>query len=198
MCGLPQTRARQSAMVPITKEVFAKQISVLGWSIGDFTYGVPEVHSWGNDGRLIIGKYCSIGERVDILLGGNHRTDWVTTYPFSVLREDATHIMGHPKSRGDVVVGNDVWIARGAVIQSGVTIGDGACVAGEAVVTRDVPPYAIVGGNPSRQIRLRFSEAQINALLAIRWWNWGEERIAQFYDLMLSSDIDGFIAAASY
>ena len=185
-------------MVPMTKEVLAEQIAVLGWIIGDFTYGSPKVHSWGNDGRLIIGKYCSIGDKVDILLGGNHRTDWVTTYPFGMLRDGAKHISGHPRSRGDITIGNDVWIARGAVILSGVTIGDGACVAGEAVVTGDVPPYAIVGGNPSRQIRLRFSKTQIDALLAIRWWDWSEDRIAQFYDLMLSSDIDGFIAAAGY
>ena len=183
-------------MVTLTKDALAARAAKLGWSFGDFTYGVPAVHVWGNDGALRIGKYCSIAGDVQILLGGNHRPDWVTTYPFNVLRSHLGHITGHPSTRGDVNIGNDVWIGKGATIVSGVTVGDGACIAAEAVVTSDVPPYFIVGGNPARTIRARFSERQIAELLQIAWWNWDERDLEPLFELMLSDRVDDFIKAA--
>jgi len=91
-------------------------------SIGEFTYGVPEILTYGSQNKLCIGKYCSIGQKVTIFLGGNHRNDWITTYPFNVLLPYYKNITGHPKSKGDVVIGNDVWIACGVTIMSGVHI----------------------------------------------------------------------------
>ncbi len=179
-----------------TRDLLKAKADQHGWSIGAFSYGEPIVHMWGGDGRLVIGKYCSIGGSVSILLGGNHRMDWVTTYPFSALRPEAAHVAGHPATNGDVVIGNDVWIGQVAVILSGVTIGDGACIAAYSVVTKDVAPYSIVGGNPARVIRARFPQDQVEALLDLAWWDWPDEELAPFFDLMLSGDVAGFIAAA--
>lgn len=104
---------------------------------------------------------------------------------------------GFPTIRGDTVVGSDVWVGRLSIIMSGVTIGDGAVVGAGAVVTRDVPPFAIVGGNPARVIRYRMTEPQREALLRIRWWDWPRERIVQAVPRLASADIDGFIAWAT-
>lgn len=161
---------------------------------GRGTYGTPRVSQWGENARLKIGNFCSIAENVHILLGGEHRSDWVTTYPFNVLwPKVAGHIKGHPRTKGDVIIGNDVWIATGAFILSGVTIGDGAVIAAHAVVTKDVPPYAIVGGNPAKIIRYRFDETTIQKLLEISWWDWPDEKIKGSIDLLLSDDIDAFV-----
>jgi len=121
----------------------------------------------GEEEGLIIGKYCSIAANVTIMLGGNHRYDWITTYPFSVIWPAYSYIKGHPKSKGFVVIGNDVWIGRNAMIMSGVHIGDGAVVGAGSIITKDVPPYAIVAGNPAKVVRYRFNEDQIERLLRI-------------------------------
>ncbi|HEX5127349.1 MAG TPA: CatB-related O-acetyltransferase, partial [Rhodocyclaceae bacterium] len=124
------------------------------YSIGRGTYGDDLlVRNWNEGTTLRIGNYCSIAAGVKIYLGGEHRTDWVTTYPFSALWPEAAHIEGHPRSKGDVTIGNDVWIGTEAMILSGVTIGDGAVIGARAVVSRDVPPYAIVAGNPASVVR---------------------------------------------
>ena len=183
-------------MIPYTQDLLKELAEQHGGSIGAFSYGEPTVHMWGVDGRLVIGKYCSIAGAVTILLGGNHRPDWVTTYPFNVLRPEAAHIAGHPATGGDVVIGNDVWLGQGAIVLSGVTIGDGACVAGYSLVTKDVPPYSIVGGNPARVIRSRFPQDQVEALLELAWWDWPEHELSACFDLMLSSDVEAFIQAA--
>jgi len=129
------------------------------------------------------------------MLGGGHRTEWVTTYPFSALDPQHKHISGHPVSKGDVVIGNDVWIGREAMILSGVTIGNGAVVGARAVVARDIPAYAIVAGNPMKMIRFRFSENQRLALERIAWWEWPRARIDAAMPMLLSDDIDAFINA---
>lgn len=180
-----------------TKTFLQNGINKDGWEIGDHTYGNPIVQQWGNDGILKIGKYCSIAGGVKILLGGNHRIDWITTYPFNVLRSGASHILGHPSTKGDVIIGNDVWLAQNCVITSGVTIGNGAVVATEAVVSSNVEPYSIVAGNPARQIRRRFSDVEIQNLLEIGWWNWSEDEISGCYDLLQSSDIEGLCRYAN-
>lgn len=163
------------------------------YDIGDWTYGTPTVLSWGEDARLKIGRFCSIANGVEIMLGGEHRSDWVTTYPFSVFCKDAEGFTGHPKSKGDVIIGNDVWIGTGALILSGVKIGDGAVIGARSVVTRDVAPYAIVAGNPAKLLRLRFAEEVVGELLRIAWWEWPLEKIAEAWPLLLSDKICEFI-----
>jgi acetyltransferase-like isoleucine patch superfamily enzyme len=144
--------------------------------IGRFTYGFETIRIiHGNEGRsLRIGQFCSIADGVTIFLGNNHRTDWVTTYPFGHIFQDelgGEDIQGHPYSNGDVQIGNDVGIGQGASIMSGVTIGDGAVVAARAHVTRDVMPYEIVGGNPALIIRDRFRRSYSYLLRLLAWWD---------------------------
>ena len=165
-----------------------------GYIIGDWTYGAPTVLRWGKDTRLLIGKFCSIADGVTILLGGEHRTDWITTYPFYEFFERAKDAKGHPKTKGDVIIGNDVWIGANATVLSGVTIHDGAVIGAGSLVCKDVPPYSIVAGNPAKQIRLRFAEATVAELLKIAWWNWPIEKIETAFPLLLSGDIQVFIA----
>lgn len=171
-------------------------------NVGKHTYGHRniKVHYWEEGVDFSIGHFCSIAEGCQVFLGGNHRVDWVTTYPFAAFDDcwrDACGIKGHPTSNGDVVIGNDVWIGANVTIMSGVTIGDGAVIAAGSVVTKDVLPYAVVGGNPARVIRLRFSATQIEALLKIRWWHWPDDRIAASIPLLCSDDVEGFIEAVS-
>ena len=158
-------------------------------SVGDFTYGYPTVLTWGEDAKLSIGKFCSIATEVTIMLGGEHRTDWCTTYPFNVLMSSYDYIKGHPKTKGDVIIGNDVWIARGASIMSGITIGNGAVIGANALVTKDVPPYAVVGGNPGKIIKYRFKSEIIKKLLEIEWWNWKDEDIYKAVPILQNEDI---------
>ncbi len=166
--------------------------------LGEHSYGSPEILWWGEDARLSIGRFTSIADGVTILLGGNHRPDWITTYPFSAFEDwpSAAAIPGHPATKGDVRIGNDVWIGNGALILSGVTIGDGAVIAARAVVARDVPPYAIVGGNPARLIRYRFDPHTIAALLRSAWWTWPPERIEAAMPLLMNSDTTRFLEMA--
>ncbi|KNZ33107.1 MAG: hypothetical protein AD742_07535 [Methylibium sp. NZG] len=168
-----------------------------GWDVGRGTYGDPQVHDWGEGAKLHIGAFCSIADGVQIFLGGEHRMDWVTTYPFSAMWPGAGHFKGHPATKGDVMIGNDVWIAREAMILSGVRIGDGAVVGARAVVSKDVEPYAVVAGNPARVLKHRFEPAVVERLLRVRWWDWDDERIEAHLPLLLSGDIAGFLDAAS-
>lgn len=164
--------------------------------IADYTYGNPKILSWNEGNFLKIGKYCSIADNVTIFMGGEHRTDWITTYPFGSIYQNFSNIEGHPTTKGDILIGNDVWIGRGATIMSGVTIGDGAVVAAESLVVKDVKPYEIVGGNPASHIRFRFSEKIIKELLNISWWNFDHKTVKSLIPFMLSDDIDRFIEAA--
>ncbi|HEX2674550.1 MAG TPA: CatB-related O-acetyltransferase [Polyangiaceae bacterium] len=163
--------------------------------IGRFTYGTPTVLAFGpNPPRLRIGSFCSISDNVEILMNGDHRTDWVSTYPFRLqLAMPGVFEDGHPSSRGPVTIGNDVWLARGALILSGVTIGDGAVVGARAVVTRDVAPYSIVVGNPARHARYRFDEDAIRRLTRLRWWDWPESKIRDHIPRLCAGDIRHFL-----
>jgi acetyltransferase-like isoleucine patch superfamily enzyme len=161
--------------------------------VGDWTYGTPIIFQYDERSRLTIGKFCSIGDGVTILVGGEHRTDWLSTYPFNVFFEAAKRIEGHPASKGDIAIGNDVWIGANSTILSGVRIGDGAVIGAASLVCRDVDPYSIVAGNPARQIRLRFEGPVIVALLKIAWWNWPIHRIEAEVPLLMSGDVQGFI-----
>jgi len=168
------------------------------YDIGRWTYGYKdlEIVSWREGATLKIGSFCSFAARVKIFLGGEHRIDWVTTYPFTKLWESAKNFTGHPATKGDVIIGNDVWIADGAVILSGVSIRDGAVVGAGAVVSKDVPAYGIVAGNPAHLIKKRFDEDTIARLLKISWWNWEDARIEKYLPLLLNNDIVRFISEA--
>jgi virginiamycin A acetyltransferase len=137
--------------------------------------------------KLIIGKFCMIASDVTFIMNGaNHLTEAVSAYPFGIFGgawADAMEGRSYP-TKGDTVVGNDVWLGYGATIMPGVTIGDGAIIAAKAVVTKDVAPYTIVGGNPAQVIRQRFDVDTIRRLLEAKWWDWPIERItARVQDL---------------
>ena len=162
-------------------------------NIGRQSYGGLTVHRYDSSAKLTIGSFCSIADDVTIFLGGEHRSDWITTYPFNILDKRFAHIVGHPWSKGDVRVGSDVWIGRGAVILSGVCIGNGAVVGAFALVAKDVPDYAIVGGNPAKLIRMRFTDQGVEQLKGISWWNWSDERIARAVPYLQSHKTDEFL-----
>ena len=170
-----------------------------GFEIGAHSYGRPKVRFPESGRKLTIGRYCSIADRVEILLGGDHRLDWVSTFPFAAFAEvwPAVDGGGYHASRGDVVIGHDVWIGSGAMILSGVTIGHGAAVAARAVVTKDVPPYAIVGGNPARTIRARFDAPTVAALLDAAWWDLPDAAVAGLIPLLQSGRVHDLIAAVT-
>jgi acetyltransferase-like isoleucine patch superfamily enzyme len=167
---------------------------------GKYTYGCPIVH-WENDNaKLKIGNFCSIASNVNIYLGGNHRIDWVTTYPFGHIHShEFNHFNGngHPATKGDVVIGNDVWIGANVTIMSGVSIGDGAVIANNSHVVKDVAPYSLIGGNPAKLIKYRFTEQQIEKLLLIKWWYWDDEKINKFTPYLCNTNIDDFINLAT-
>jgi len=165
------------------------------YTIGRGSYGVPEVHDWQDGPTLKIGSFCSISAYVQIYLGGEHRHDWVTTSPLSVMFKDQ-RFFDHSRSKGDVLIGNDVWICGNATILSGITIGDGAVIANGAVVSRNVAPYSIVAGNPAKHIKYRFSKEVIKELLLIQWWDWPEAVLRKQIESLLSADIESFIQQA--
>ena len=146
-----------------------------------------------------IGSFCSIASNCNIYLGGNHRTDWVTTYPFGHIHNTIFNNfngIGHPSTKGDVIIGNDVWIASNVTIMSGVKIGDGVVIAANSHIIKDIEPYSLVGGNPAKLIKKRFSEKQIEQLLEIKWWEWKDEKINKFTKLLCNDNIDEFIKQA--
>lgn len=162
---------------------------------GVHSYGIPILRWWGDAANLNIGKYCSIGKNVRIFLGGNHRSDWITTYPFPAFSNWRTTISLRDctSSHGNIAIGNDAWLGEGSIILSGVTIGNGAVVGAGAVVTKDVPDYSIVAGNPARLVRKRFSDEQIVQLNRISWWNWDNNKVQNNIPLLLSGNIQEFI-----
>lgn len=135
-----------------------------------------------NNDKLVIGKFCSIACGVKFIFNSaNHTLSSLSTYPFPIFFEewelDVKNITNAWDNKGDIVIGNDVWIGYEAVIMAGVTIGDGAIIGTGAVVTKDIPPYTIVGGIPAKPIRKRFKQETIDILLKIKWWNWSDEKI---------------------
>lgn len=145
--------------------------------------------------KLIIGKFCQIASGTKFLMGpANHRLCSVTTYPFSVFggtwaEKTPPHISQLPH-KGDTVIGNDVWFGRECVIMPGVKIGDGAIIAAYSVVVQDVSPYTLVGGNPARFIKNRFSPELTELLLRFKWWNLEAERLAEFLPLLCDGDLE--------
>lgn len=166
------------------------------YKFGQGTYGDLSVLSWGEGATLEVGSYTSIAAGVKVFLGGEHRIDWVTTFPFNILWKSAQHHSGHPRTKGDVLIGNDVWIGTDALISSGVTIGDGAVVGALAVVTRDVCPYAVVAGNPARVVKFCFDQKTVERLLELKWWNWHESEIKNAMPELLNYEILLFLEKA--
>ena len=169
-----------------------------GHAVGAYSYGHPKVRFSETGAKLRMGRYCSIADKVEILLGGNHRLDWATTYPFTALPElwpTARHLEGSHASKGDVTIGDDVWMGSGCMILSGVTIGPGAVIGAHAVVAKDVPPYGIVAGNPARLVRIRFPEAVVAALLEGAWWDLPRAELEPLIPLLQSDRIPELLAA---
>jgi len=178
--------------------------------VGDYTYyddfedvanfekNVKYLFDFVGD-RLIIGKFCMIASDVTFIMNGaNHLTDAVSAYPFAIFGGDWSGAMdgkSYP-TKGDTNVGNDVWLGYGATIMPGVTIGDGAIVATKSVVTSDVPPYAIVGGNPAKVIRYRWDKSTRDQLLQLRWWDWPLAKITDHAQLLTSGDVEALLQAA--
>lgn len=160
-------------------------------AVGRFTYGNPQCMLWDSSERIQIGSFCSIANEVVIFGGGEHRTDWVTTFPLRIAFGEAlAGNDGHPASKGTTKIGNDVWIGFRAMVLSGVTIGDGVAIGAGAVVTVDVPPYAIVAGNPAKVVRYRFPANEIQKLLELRWWEWDIDKIKANVSLLCATDIE--------
>jgi virginiamycin A acetyltransferase len=172
--------------------------------VGDYTYydDFEDVHNFEKNvkylfdftgDRLIIGKFCMIASGVTFIMNGaNHLSEAISTYPFAIFGngwEKAMEGRSYPH-KGDLRIGNDVWIGYNATIMTGVTIGDGAIIATNATVVKDVAPYTIVGGNPAREIRKRFPEATIQRLLEIKWWDWEMERITRNVQALTGLDLD--------
>lgn len=143
--------------------------------------------------RLIVGSFCSIGSGAAFIMAGNqgHRHEWISTFPFFFMSEVPTFADARNgyMPTGDTVIGNDVWIGSEAIIMPGIRIGDGAIIGTRALVTRDVEPYAIVGGNPAKTIRKRFGDHEIDLLLEMRWWDWSDEQLKAAMPIMTSGDV---------
>jgi acetyltransferase-like isoleucine patch superfamily enzyme len=148
--------------------------------------------------KLSIGKYCSFAARVSILLGGEHRLDMASTFPFADIPEpwpETEKLPDMTGSKGDISIGNDVWIGHGVTILSGITIGDGAVVGASALICQDIEPYSIVGGNPAKTIKMRFDDETISRLMKLAWWDWPEEKVHSNIHLICNPDIESLLSA---
>lgn len=166
------------------------------YELGVGTYGLPLVYDDHDGYTLRIGSFCSIASGVKIFLGMNHRTDWITTYPFSAFFDAASHIKNSSISKGNVTIGSDVWLCANCTILSGVNIGHGAVVGTGAVVTKDIEPYAIVAGNPAKMVRWRFDCKTRETLLKIAWWNWPLQELIKITDVLCSNNIEDLLIYA--
>ena len=190
---------------PFKGILLENQISNPNIIVGRYSYysGYYHGHSFDdcarfllpNEGadKLVIGSFCSIGSGAAFIMAGNqgHRNDWVSTFPFFWM-PDVPAFAGAQNGylpAGDTVIGNDVWIGSEAIVMPGVTIGDGAVIGTRSLVTRDVEPYAIVGGNPARVIRKRFDEEQIALLLEMEWWAWSDDQLRDTMLILTSGDV---------
>lgn len=190
---------------PFKGILLEKQVSNPNIIVGRYSYysGYYHGHSFDDCARflppdegvdkLVIGSFCSIGSGAAFIMAGNqgHRNDWISTFPFFWM-PDVPAFAGAQNGylpAGDTVIGNDVWIGSEAIIMPGVTIGDGAVIGTRSLVTRDVEPYAIVGGNPARVIRKRFDEHLIAFLLEMEWWAWSDDQLRDAMPILTSGDV---------
>ena len=164
---------------------------------GKYSYGHPKLR-WDTPGAEVkIGSFCSFGENVIIYLGNGsgHDIKNVSTYPFGEIHKSVfPNVVNKSKNtNGNVTIGNDVWIGDDVTIMSGVTIGDGVVIAANSHVVNNAAPYSIIGGNPAKEIKLRFTKDQIEKLLEIRWWDWADEKINENISYICSEKIEEFI-----
>ena len=191
---------------PFRGETLERQVTNPNIIVGRYSYysGYYHGHSFNDCARylvpdegadrLIIGSFCSIGSGAAFIMAGNqgHRADWISTFPFYWMSEVAAFAgaANGYEPAGDTVIGNDVWIGSEAIIMPGITVGDGAVIGTRALVTRNVEPYAIIGGNPAKTIRKRFNDRQIALLLEMQWWDWPEDSLAQAMPLLTQGDVE--------
>lgn len=169
------------------------KISGVNVNVGAFSYGFDDtkILSYDINTTVTIGRFCSIAAGLKLFCGGNHRVDWISTYPFGHVFGKYFNIKpidGTPSSNGNIIIGNDVWIGRDVTIMSGVIIGDGAVIAANSHVVKNVEPYSIVGGNPAKFIKYRFTPEIIDALLKIEWWNLPLYKIKDIIPYLCSND----------
>lgn len=183
-----------------------KQVTNPNIVVGRYSYYSGYYHGHGFDDcaryllpdegadRLIIGSFCSIGSGAAFIMAGNqgHRNDWISSFPFYWMPEVAAFegAANGYRPAGDTVIGNDVWIGSEAVVMPGIRIGNGAVIGTRALVTRDVGPYAIIGGNPAKVIRKRFDDRLIGLLLEMRWWDWSDEQLHAAMPLLTSGEVE--------
>lgn len=177
--------------------------------VGDYTYydDPDDVHNFLKNvlyhfdfvgDKLIIGKFCQIATGVRFIMnGGNHAMSGYTTFPFRAFGHEWKDVPLNPDSKGDTIIGNDVWIGNSATIMPGIKIGDGAIIATNSVVTKDVEPYTIVGGNPAKLIRKRFDDNTIQKLLSLKWWDWPVDKITHYANMIVSGDTAIFLDGSS-
>lgn len=164
-------------------------------TIGKYCYAAepPKIYFYGGiDCTLTIGSFVSIGPNVTIIVGGEHRQEWISTYPFGEMFEGVTQT-GYVKTKGNIVIGSDVWIGANVTILSGVTIGHGAIIGAGSIVTKDVEPYTIVAGNPIRVVEKRFDDATIQKLLALRWWHYTDDEIERIAPILMSHNVEALV-----
>ena len=176
-----------------------KEIKANLAEIGKWRYGNPTVYRWDWKSKIIIGNFCSLGPDINFYVGADHRSDWVSTSPlpasqFSETFKKANLIKNFSTSKGDIVIGHDVWIGGRSTILSGVKIGTGAIIAAGSIVVNDVMPYTISGGNPNREIKKRFEEEIIKKLLHTEWWLMEDKQIDELSKYLLSSDFENFFS----
>jgi lipopolysaccharide transport system ATP-binding protein len=180
------------------KDEINKNLAVVGkWS---YCTSSPKIYRWDWKSKIYIGNFCSFGPEIKIIIGGNHRTDWVSTaqlpadtFNFNDTFKNAQKIKNFTYSKGDLNIENDVWIGAFSIIFSGVRLGNGSVVAAGSVVTKDVEPYTIVGGNPARFIKKRFTTKQINFLNNSKWWDMDDKKIDLMSKYLLNKNVDLFI-----
>lgn len=189
-----------------TSLIFLKNfITAKNIFVGDYTYfddrrNGPEKFEVNNvlynydfsKVKLVIGKFCAIAAETRFIMTGDHKLDAISTYPFPIFQqgwEKAFNLLDLPV-KGDIIIGNDVWLGYDSLIKNGVTIGNGAIVATRAVVVKDVPAYSIVAGNPAKVVKMRFDDATITRLQNISWWNWDIEKINLHLEILCNLNID--------
>jgi len=167
-------------------------------TVGKWSYGKPNIFRWDWDSKITIGNFCSIGPNVTFYIGGDHRIDWVSTSQLPAPQFKPTFVKSSKikefvKSKGDIEIGNDVWIGGNTLILSGVKIGTGAVIAAGSVVTNDVEPYQVSGGNPNRLIKKRFNDNLVSRLLNSKWWDLDDKDIDKLSEFLLSNNIELFL-----
>ncbi len=161
--------------------------------VGDFTYftDLKIMPGRNTNDTITIGNFCSLGPENHLLLGVEHYANWNTTYPFEIIGGEAfENQVGSTFSKGNIVIGNDVWTGANVTVLSGVNIGDGCIIGAGAVVSKDIEPYSIAVGNPIKVIRKRFSEERIGRLLEMKWWNWDYKHIYRAREILQSENTD--------